>query len=357
VASRSTVLGSGSFTLQLGTGTYSGTTLTGIDPATATSVPITVTDGSLDDVAAAINGAKAGVTASVITDASGAAYLSLKGPTGAAKAFTLTADAGSDAAMSQFTVGGSAAGSMTMTGTAQDASLTVDGVTVTRSSNSISDLVAGVKLDLTGTSTTAVALTSTRPTASLIQSASDFTETYNQVLATVTGLTNAATGDLKSDSAAKTLLHSMQTLTTKQLTTSTTPGAPTTLAQIGIGTNRDGTLTVNSATLADMLTKFPDEVEAMFASATDNTGGLSAQLTAISTAASNTTYGLGASTTRYTKAQSDLTSEQDKITTQSDAMTTRLTQQFSTMNSKVAAYKSTQTFLENQIKAWNSSDD
>jgi flagellar hook-associated protein 2 len=35
-------------------------------------------------------------------------------------------------------------------------------------------------------------------------------------------------------------------------------------------------------------------------------------------------------------------------------MSTRLTQQFATMNSKVAAYKSTQTFLENQIKAWNS---
>ena len=40
----------------------------------------------------------------------------------------------------------------------------------------------------------------------------------------------------------------------------------------------------------------------------------------------------------------------------SDAMTTRLTQQFSSMNSKVSAYKSTQTFLENQIKAWNANN-
>jgi flagellar hook-associated protein 2 len=30
-----------------------------------------------------------------------------------------------------------------------------------------------------------------------------------------------------------------------------------------------------------------------------------------------------------------------------------MTQQFSSMNSKVTAYKATQTFLENQIKAWN----
>jgi flagellar hook-associated protein 2 len=59
---------------------------------------------------------------------------------------------------------------------------------------------------------------------------------------------------------------------------------------------------------------------------------------------------------RYTKAQTELTDAQAKITTQSDAMSTRLTQQFSTMNSKVAAYKATQTFMTNQIAAWNKSN-
>jgi flagellar hook-associated protein 2 len=356
VASRATPVGSGSFTLTLGTATYdsTGASMKTFAAGAAAPVTIDITNGSLDDIAAAINAKRAGVTASVITDADGSAYLSMKGATGAAQAFTLTASSSSDDALAKLNVGIGAA--TTLTSVAQDATLTLDGVTVKRSSNSISDLVPGVTLALTGTSTAAVALTSTRPTLALIQAASDVTETFNQVLATVKGLTDAQTGDLKSDTAAQTLLRSLQTLTTKQLTTSTTPGAPTTLAQIGIGTNRDGTLTVNQATLTAALTKFPDEVEAMFASATSNTGGLSAQLAAITTAASNTTYGLGASTTRYTKAQADLTTEQDSISTQSDAMTTRLTQQFSTMNSKVAAYKSTQTFLENQIKAWNSSN-
>lgn len=356
----SATIGTGTLTLTLGTATYGSdatgaSTMTAFTAGSTAPVDIKITGGSLTDIASSINAAKAGVTASVIADADGKAYLSLKGATGAAQAFTLKATTDTSGKLAQFNVG--VGGNAPLTGVAQDASLTLDGVTVKRSSNSISDLVAGVKLDLTGTSTTPVALTSTRPTVALMQGVNDFTETFNQVLATVTGLTDAKTGDLKSDTAAKTLLRSLQTLTTKQLTTSTTPGAPTTLAQIGIGTNRDGTLAVNAATLTDAITKFPDEVEAMFASATSNTGGLSAQLAAISTAASNTTYGLGASTTRYTKAQADLTTEQDTISTQSDAMTTRLTQQFSTMNSKVSAYKSTQTFLENQIKAWNSSDD
>ena len=37
---------------------------------------------------------------------------------------------------------------------------------------------------------------------------------------------------------------------------------------------------------------------------------------------------------------------------QRERMTTRMTQQFSSMNARVAAYKSTMTFMENQIKAW-----
>ena len=42
----------------------------------------------------------------------------------------------------------------------------------------------------------------------------------------------------------------------------------------------------------------------------------------------------------------------DKVADQRERMTTRMTQQFSSMNARVAAYKSTMTFMENQIKAW-----
>ncbi len=354
VADRTATIGTGKLTLTLGTATYNaaGTTMTGFTAGTTAAVSIDVTDGSLDGVAAAINAAKSGVTASVITDQDGKAVLSLKGATGAAQAFTLTAD---DAAspLAQFNVDKNVG---TLTGTAANAQVTVDGVTVQRSSNTITDLVQGVRLQLNTVSTTPVSLTSTRPTSALSQAVSDFVETYNQVYAGAKQATNAANGELKSDTAAKSLLRSLQGLTTKTMASSTTSGAPTTLAQLGISTSRDGTLSVNTDTLNRMMTAFPDEVEAMFATTSSNALGLNSSLSGISLAASSSTFGLGASTTRYTKAQTDLGVEQEKITSQSEGMTTRLTQQFSSMNSRVTAYKATQTFLENQIKAWNSQD-
>lgn len=352
VADRTTSIGTGTLTLTLGTATYSsdGTGMTGFTAGSGTPVSIAVTDGSLDGIASAINAAKAGITASVITDQDGQAVLSLKGTTGSAQAFTLSAD---NSSLSQFDVG---INTGTLTGTAANAKLTVDGVSVQRTSNTVSDLVPGVKLQLNAVSTTPVSLSSTRPTSALSQAVADFVDTYNQVYASAKSVTDPINGDLKTDAAAKTMLRSLQTMTTKTMTTASVSGAPTTLAQLGIRTNRDGTLTIDSDTLNKQLAAFPDDVEAMFAPTAGNALGLNSTLSGISIAASSSLTGLGASTTRYTKAQTDLTAEQDKISAMSDAMTTRLTQQFSSMNSKVTAYKATQTFLENQIKAWNSNN-
>jgi flagellar hook-associated protein 2 len=330
--------------------------MTGFTANSGSSVSINVTDGSLDGIASAINAAKAGVTASVITDQDGKAVLSLKGTTGATQAFTLQAD-DSSSKLADFNVGyGTGATKTTLTGTAANAQLTVDGVSVQRSSNTITDLVTGVKLQLNAVTSGPVSLTSSRPTSALTQAVSDLVDTYNQVYASAKSLTDTGTGDLKSDTAAKTLLRSLQTLTTKSLVSTGTSGAPTTLAQLGVATNRDGTLSVNTATLNKVLAAYPDEVEAMFATTSGNALGLSSTISGISLAASSSITGLGASMSRYTKAQTELTDAQAKITTQSDAMSTRLTQQFSTMNSKVAAYKATQTFMTNQIAAWNKSN-
>ncbi len=351
VASRTTPIATGKLTLTLGTATYNaaGTAMTGFTAGSTAAVSIDVTNGTPDGIAAAINAAKTGVTASVITDADGKAVLSLKGDTGSAQAFTLKAD-DANSPLNQFNVG---VNTGTLTGTAVNAQLIVDGVAVQRASNTITDLLPGVKLQLGAVSTTPVSLTTTRPTSALSQAVADFVETYNQVYASARKATNAVDGDLKTDNAAKSLLRSLQGLTTKSIASASTAGAPTTLAQLGIATNRDGTLTVNADTLNKALATYPDEVEAMFATTSSNAIGLNSSLASISLAASSSLYGLGASTTRYTKAQSDLSLEQEKIASQSETMTTRMTQQFSSMNSKVTAYKATQTFLENQIKAWN----
>ena len=308
---------------------------------------IDVGDGSIDAIAAGINASKTGVTASVVTDANGGAYLSVKGATGSANAFTLKGEKG-DA----LDIGGSAT-KTSLVSTAQNAQLTVDGIAVERPGNTVSDLVTGVTLQLNGISTVPVSLTSTPPTDALTQAVNDVVTTYNEVLKTITEQPDPITGNLRADPAAKSLLRSLQALVSKPLVGGAIAGLPRSLSEIGVATNTDGTLRVDSALLAKQLAANPDTIEAMFAPSGTNALGLSATLTALTTSATSTVTGLGASTVRYTAAEADVAKQQDKVTDQSAQLTTRLTQQYASMNSRVSAYKSTQTFLTNQIAAWN----
>ncbi|MEG8057444.1 flagellar filament capping protein FliD [Sphingomonas sp. 22L2VL55-3] len=170
---------------------------------------------------------------------------------------------------------------------------------------------------------------------------------------TITEQTDPITGNLRADPAAKSLLRSLQALVSKPLVGGAIAGLPRSLSEIGVATNTDGTLRVDSALLAKQLAANPDTIEAMFAPSGTNALGLSATLTALTTSATSTVTGLGASTVRYTAAEADVAKQQDKVTDQSAQLTTRLTQQYASMNSRVSAYKSTQTFLTNQIAAWN----
>lgn len=353
--SKTAAIGTGTLTITLGTATYSadGKAMTRFAPGAAKPIDITIDaeNATIDKIAAKINAANAGVTASVVTNADGSAYLAMKGKTGAAQAFTVSGTGG----LSALNVGtGTGATGTRLSGVAANAELTVDGIDVERASNTVDDLVDGVKLTLVSASPTPVTLGAALPTAALSSVVSDFVSTVNSMMTDVKAATDPITGDLRSDSAAKALQRSLQSITlTKVVPGSFTDGTPTTLAEIGVTTNeKTGALQVDAKRLSEVLAKYPDAVEAMFAPSGSNLMGLSAQLGKIQLAASSTTYGLDASTKRLNEAQSDTTQAQDKLTDQRETTTTRMTAQFASMNSKVSAYKSVQSFMDQQIKMW-----
>jgi flagellar hook-associated protein 2 len=353
IATRSTTVGTGILTFTFGTATVSDGAMTGFtaNAAQPITVPIDSANSTLDGIAKSINAAKAGITATVVTDADGTARLSLKGPTGTANAFTLSGDT---PGLATLNVGKDQAAT-TIGSTAGNAALKLDGVAIERASNSISDLIDGVKLDLTSASIgNPVTIGSSTPTAGLTQAVSDFVETFNQMQAVVTGQIDATTGPLHNDLAATKLARSLSTLTTTNLVTGMPAGAPKTLAEIGVGTNRDGTLTVDATKLSAAMAQWPDVIEAMFADGTGASGaGIGAALNAISTTATDKNYGLVASTATYTKGEADISDQQTAMASDADNMTTRLTQQFASMDARVAVYKSTLSFLQAQIAAWN----
>ena len=355
---KTTTFGEGILTLKIGTVTtdadgkpiLQGTDADKDGEDDTFSIKIDSSNNTLSGIAAAINAAKSGVTASIVNDADGGAYLSLKGATGAAQAFSLSADSTS---LASFAVDPLSSGSaMKVSSQSQNAKLNMDGVDVERASNEVSDLIAGAKLNLTAVGTTT--LTSSRPTTAITNAVNDFVDTYNGIVATIKEQTDPITGVLRADPAAKNLLRALQGLTSKVLNGNAAAGVPNTLAAIGIRTTRQGMLEVDDAALTAAMTTNADAVEAMFSYGTS--GGIYSAMQSLQLNATSSIYGLGASTSNYLKTRSDTTEKQDKLTDQAASMTARLTQQFSSMNAKVSAYKSTQSFMQQQIDQWSKSN-
>ncbi len=350
----------GTLRLQFGRDVVNATTgaTTGFTAAgAAINIAITAADTTLTKIAAKINAANAGVTAKIVLDGT-TERLSISGAVGADRAFEITGTDGAGAGQSLTGLAVGRTSTVTTTATrARDAVVAVDGVTYNRTSNTITDLIPGATLDLVGVSATPVQITTAKPGAAITTAVGDFVAAYNEMLAVIKEQNDPQSGVLASDNSVRSLARGLSRLTTTALAPAGVAGAPRTLADLGVATARDGTLSVNAARLTKAIADFPAAVERMFAAGTAATGdGLSAALAAVVKGGTDRVVGLDAATTTYTKARGVVATAKLKIAEQTAEARERLTRQFATMDARTAAYKSTQTFLDNQIKAWNRSD-
>jgi flagellar hook-associated protein 2 len=340
------VVGTGTLTLTFGAATVAGGAMTDFTagPATPITLDITSSNNTLKGIADAINAKKTGLTASILSDSSGA-RLVLKSATGTSQAFTLSGTGD----LSQLDVGVGATGS-TINATAQDAKVALDGVEAKYPTNSISGMIPGARIDLVAAQVgTKVAIGASSPTTAISDAVTNFVATYNEVFKAVQAAVDPITGPLRTDPAAKDLLRQLKSLTLTELVPGASSDVPSKLADIGVKTNRDGSLSVDTSRLSKVLATYPNDIEKIFASG----AALSKAMSTIASNAASITTGLGASADNYTKQQAKVADEKDKVVTDTAALRERMTQQFAAMDSKVAAYKSTQSFLTQQIAAWN----
>ncbi len=352
VADKTAAFGKGTLTITLGAMSYTGDTPTGFTPKSgATPVTVTIGDGqnSLQGIADAINLAKGGVTASVLTDTTGS-RLVVKGATGAEQAFTI--DVAEDAAAPGLSAlaFNTSTQSMGLTRKSVDALVALDGVEVRRPTNSIGDLLTGVRLDLVkAVPGQTITIGTSAPTSALSQAVSDIVETYNQLISIAKSETNTADGVLRNDNGARELMRQLGALTNRDLNSTAAEGEPSTLGELGVATNRDGTLTLNTAALQSALSRNGPSIEKIL------TVGLGQALRQISTALTAPTGPLTASQSGYSRLQSALAREAEKIELDTANLRERLTRQFAGMDARVSAYKATQSFLDQQIKSWTRS--
>lgn len=347
-ASTSTV-GAGTLTLRFGT--VAGSSFTADTGHAAVDITIETGD-TLADVAQAINAKNAGVTAYVAQTVDGA-QLVLKGADGAANGFILeTTEDPLDPGLSALAwTPASTTGELLAT--ARDAAFKIDGLSMTAKSNTVTDMIAGVKLQLTATNTGAPTTVSfSDPSASIASSMQDLTDALNEVMNALNAAT-AIGGDLANDGGARALKRSLGSLAGAIIMPGAT-GAARTLADLGLKTQRDGTFTLDTKRLTATMEADPAGVAAMF---TNGVYGVFATVDKIYRDASSTTNSgsLGGSISRYTKLLKQVDADQDKLVEKQEALRARLASQFTVSENRVGASKSTLAMLQGQIAQWNKS--
>jgi flagellar hook-associated protein 2 len=340
-----------------------GTTPVGTGTLTIGGKTITIdaTNNSYAGLASAINAANTGVTARVVTDAAGT-RLVFKGATGAANDFTIgvnAADSGSVLAGLGFS--GANTATMTSSSTPQNAKITLDGVEYEYASNSVDDAIPYLRIDLNKASPgTTVTLSMTQPTAGLSDLLKEFVDAYNTLTkalntATATGADSSSSGVLNGVSAVRDMKRQLAALTSTPLSST---GTYRTLADIGVTTNRDGTLSLDTARLAAAMEADPAGVANMVnpATATDANPGLARLMDSVRDNIEKDEGPLKLAQARYDSLSEDFTEQLEKLDDQMADYEAHLTKIYSAMETRLSALKATQSYLEQQIEVWNNSD-
>lgn len=193
---------------------------------------------TLSQLRDAINDApdNVGVSATIISENSGSHRLVLTSTeTGNENAMSLsfTGSLGADLGLTDINVP-----------TDLDAELLVDGLyTITRSSNTIDDAIAGITLNLLGETAGNVQLNVSRDTDSVTESVQAFVDAFNELKTTFDSLAGEG-DDLEADSTLRSIENQVQGIF------NTVPSGLTTsfsyLSEVGVSFQRDGTLSLDS---------------------------------------------------------------------------------------------------------------
>lgn len=344
------VVGAGTLTLRFGT--VSGSTFT--QDGSHTPVSITLAAGAtLADAADAINSSGAGVTAYVANTAEGA-KLVLKGQEGVNNGFVL--DATGDAGVASLGWNETVSPTNRVMASASDAEFKIDGLAMTAKSNTVTDAVPGLNLSLTGTNVgSPTKITFADTSAGVTSAMTDLVAALNEVAGEVIAATKADGGDLSRDSGALALRRALSSLTTQVIMPNAPEGTPRTLSDLGVSITREGTFTLDSTRLAKTLKDSPDATAAMF---TNGLYGVYATVDGISRKANlaSDPGSLGGSIARYTAQKKTATEGQTKLAEQQEALRVQMVARFAAADSRIGVSKSTLSFLQNQIAAWNKSD-
>ena len=360
-SSSTSVVGSGTLTLELGSWNDGLTAFTADATKPPVSIAIGVTENTLDAIKARINGANAGVTATVITDASGAKLVLTSIATGAISAVRITTT--DDDASNTDALGLSALafnpptsiGQMSQTQIAKDTMATINGLAITSTTNKLENVIGGVTLTLAKLTTAPVQVKVSLDNATLTKSIADFAKAFTDINGYITTQTkyDAASkraAALQGDRPTLTLQSNLRSVFLDSSDAST---VFTRLSDVGLQIQSDGSMKVNETKLNAALAN-PTELAKVFSSvASSDTAeqgfavrvkGLANQLIASDGAITSRTKGLRESVARNA-------TQQERLEARVAATEQRLLKQYATLDTVIAQTSAANSALSQSLAA------
>ncbi|WP_278452777.1 flagellar filament capping protein FliD [Stutzerimonas kunmingensis] len=348
--------------------TFGGGTLTFKVGDKSLTVTVDEANNTLTGIRDAINagGKDAGLTATIVTDDAGARLVLSSATTGAGEDITVegkTTNAGlgslslevlnfdgsivepdpsDEAAMALYRQG-----PMTLA-KAQSAQISVDGLLITSKTNKVDGAIEGVTLDLKAKTAADEPLTVTvaEDKAGAKKQIQSFVDSYNKLIGVINAQTKVTavgdgkapvTGALVGDATARTLLNTIR----NELVNVQGDGALRALTDIGITTQKDGTLAMDSAKLDKAMASNFGELSGLF------TGdkGLASRLDAKLKPYTETGGILEQRNKAMTETISKIDDQKEALTRRLASLQERLYKQFNAMDLLVGQLSNTSSSL------------
>ncbi|MYL26297.1 MULTISPECIES: flagellar filament capping protein FliD [Halomonadaceae] len=252
-----TSVGEGTLTIQTGDNT--------------TNITVDGSNDTLQGLANSINESDAGVSAGIVDTGNGYRLTLSSDESGTANGATISvADSdGNDtdnAGLSQFAFNDTTK-NMEETVAAQDAKLSVNGIDVTRSSNSVEGVVDGLTFQLQETGTTSVGVS--QDTGAVAEKVQKFVDKFNAFKSTVNELTSFSQdsgGSLLTGDATVRNVENQLKRELNQIVPGLENASVRSLSDVGISTDfQTGQLEFDSQKFQEELKANPDDVTALFA--------------------------------------------------------------------------------------------
>ena len=296
---------SGSFTFHIGSGSSK---TVSVDPANNTIAGLAVT----------INQAGIGISASVVTDSSGSRLSLISQTDGAAGQINIDSSSLSDT-----TTGNTV--SLISGQAGQDAMFTVDGIQTTSASNTITGAISGVTMQLLGISANTVQVQIDNDTASVTSALSTLVKDYNAVVSALSTQEGKDASGKPEPLFGSPVISQLQQMLSDALNTPSGTSL-TSMTQIGLSLNSNGTLTLDADQLTTALNDNYSGVQTFFQNS--KSFGLNLEQ-AVNNAGTGSTKSLltqaqNANSTAETSLNSTLSTMNARITTQQSNLTAEL---------------------------------